>query len=63
MNAKKSWVFFALGAVILAVVVWGFAHGCKIVDVNMGTGVAWIVGSLVVGALGVFLSYKLRKKE
>ena len=63
MNAKKSWVFFALGAIILAAVVWGFVHGCKTVDVNMGTGVAWIAGSLVVGALGVFLSYKLRKKE
>jgi hypothetical protein len=61
MNAKKSLIIFILSAIALAGVVWAFAHGCQTVGSDLWTGLAWIGGSLGVAALGVFLSYKLKK--
>jgi hypothetical protein len=59
MNARKSAVLFALGIVWLGAVIWGFAHGVQ--QTEVGAKIAWIGGSLVFTALGVFLSYKLKK--
>ncbi len=61
MNAKKSRILFAVGAAVLAGVVWGVAHGSQLIGDGNNAGIAWIAGSLVTAALGVFLSYKLRK--
>ena len=62
MNAKKSLFVFGLGIIILAGVVVGFAHGAKTLDTNFGTGIAWMSGSIVVACLGVYFSYKLKRK-
>lgn len=59
MNAKKSLVFWIIAIVIFAGVVWGFAHGAQ--QEELGPKVGWMLGSLAVGVLGVFLSYKLKK--
>lgn len=61
MNSKQSWLVFLIGAVILIGVFWGFIHGCQIVGDNLQNGVMWIAGSLVVAAISVLLSYKLKK--
>lgn len=60
MNANKSLVFWIIAIIIFAGVVWGFAHGAQMEA--LGPKVGWMLGSLAVGALGVFLSYKLKKK-
>jgi len=59
MNAKKSRVLFAIAAVVLAGVVYGFAKGAG--QTEIGLKIAWMGGSLIVAALGVLASYKLRK--
>ena len=61
MNAKKSWFIFVIYAIILAAVVWGFAHGAQMVET--GPKVAWMVGSLAVGVLGVYIAVKLNKAK
>jgi len=60
MNAKRSLVFWILACIIFVGVLWAFAHGAQMEET--GPKIAWMVGSLVVAALGVFLSYKLKKK-
>ena len=61
MNSKKSWVFWILACVIFAGVVWAFAHGAS--QEETGAKVAWMGGSLLVGVLGVYLSWRLRVKK
>lgn len=59
MNAKKSLVFFIVIAIAIAVVGFGFARGAT--QETAGLKAAWMCGSLVVGALVTFLSFKLKK--
>ena len=61
MNSTKSAIVFALAALILVAVVWGFIHGAKMVDVDGLKGAIWMVGSVLVGVLGTYLSWKLKK--
>ena len=61
MNSKKSWAVFALAIIWFVAVIWGFAHGAQ--AEGTGAKVAWIGGSLAFAALGVLLSYTLKKKE
>lgn len=57
MNKTKSILLLALGIVWLAAVIFGFAKGA---GAEGNVKLAWIGGSLVFAALGVFLSYKLK---
>jgi len=59
MNSKNSLVIFIVAIVCLAMVVAGFAIGSK--QTEPGLKIAWIGGSLLAAALGVFLSVKLKK--
>jgi len=59
MNAKKSWIIWVVGVVIFVGVVAAFAYGAQQTETTLK--IAWMGGSLAVAALGIFLSYKLRK--
>ena len=62
MNAKRS-LFFWIVAVIVAIGVFvGFIHGATIRDAEPLNGVLWMLGSFAVAVLGVFLSWKLKKR-
>jgi hypothetical protein len=61
MNARKSLIVWIIACIIFAGAVVGFAHGAKLTDTDSLRGGIWMAGSLVVVALEVFLSYKLRK--
>jgi hypothetical protein len=61
MNAKTAWVIYVIYAIIFAAVVWGFAHGAQMEET--GPKVAWMVGSLAVAALGVFVAVKLNTRK
>jgi len=59
MNSKKSWLLFLIGAVVLAAVLLSFIHGAQ--QTEPLKKVLWMVGPIVIAALGVFLSFKLKK--
>lgn len=61
MNAKKSWIIYVIYAIVFAAAIWGFAHGAQMEAT--GPKVGWMVGSLAVLALGVFIAVKLNTKK
>lgn len=63
MNAKKSWIIFAIYAVWLAIIILTFAHASKTVDVNVTHGVIWFAVSLLVACAGIFVAIRLNRKK
>ncbi len=61
MNAKTSWVVWVIGLIWFAAGIWGFIHGASAIEV--GPKVGWMLGSLAFIALGIFLSYKVKKRN
>jgi hypothetical protein len=61
MNKTKSLILLGCGILWLAAVVFGFAKGAG--QEEPGAKAAWIVGSLLFAALGVWLSMKIQKKK
>ena len=59
MNSKNSIIKFVVYAILLAVVVIGFAVGSGQEELKLK--LIWMLGSLFVAAVGVFLSYKVWK--
>jgi hypothetical protein len=61
MHSQNSLVFWIIAVVIFVGVLLGFAHGAQLTDTEPLNGRLWMGGALAVAALGVYLSYKLRK--
>ena len=63
MNARKSLFLWIIAVLVFAGVVWGFAHGAQLTDTEPLKGAAWLVGSVLVMALEVFVFIKLNKAK
>ena len=63
MNAKTSLIWFGVGALWLAGLVWTFAHAAQTVEGNLTNGLIWFAVSILWGCLGVFGGVKLNKKR
>lgn len=61
MNKTKSIILLACAVLWFAAVIFGFAKGAGQEEPQLKA--AWIVGSLVFAALGVWLSIKIQKKK
>jgi len=63
MNAKQSWIWFAVGVVWLAAFGLSFAYASETVGVDLQKGLIWFGASILWGCLGVFGGIKLNKKR
>lgn len=63
MNAKTSLIWFGVGIVWLAGVVYSFAYAAQTVGENLQSGLIWFGASLLFACLGVFGGVKLNKKR
>jgi len=61
MNAKKSLVWFIVGAVWLAGLVGSFMHASSTVGDNLQNGLIWFGAAIVWAVLGVVGGIQLNK--
>ena len=57
MNARKSLIVWIIAVLIFGGAVWGFAHGAG--QEELGPKLGWMLGSLAVICLEVFVAVKL----
>lgn len=60
MNAKRSWIVWIVAVILFAAGFAGFVSGAKMTDADGTKGAIWMVGSVLLIALTVFLSYKVK---
>ena len=63
MNAGKSLFWWIIVIGIFVGVFFGFRHGAELTDTNGLQGALWMVGSVVVAVLTMYLSWRLRAKR
>lgn len=61
MNARKSLILWIVAIIVFVGVVAGFAHGAQLTDAEPLKGAAWMVGSVGIMALEVFVFVRLNR--
>ena len=61
MNATKAWIWWAVFVLYFGGAMFAFAHGAEQTELKLK--LAWMLGSLVAMALGVFGAIRLNRAK